>query len=301
LDGVEAVTGVRVKNYAIDLSDKAASKLIFEENKGLIGIIHFAAFKSVGESVEKPLAYFENNIGSLLNMLAYAKEFNIPNFIFSSSCSVYGNATDLPVTEETAFQPAESPYARTKQMGEHIIQDFCRGNKSFKTILLRYFNPAGAHESTLIGESPINVSTNLVPVITEVGIGKREQIKVNGHDYDTRDGSCVRDYIHVMDVANAHTKALTYLIEDKNESSCEVYNLGLGEGASVLEVIKAFEKVSAQKLNYVLGPRRPGDVVSIYANLDKASKRLSWKPTRNIEDIMRTAWEWEKKRSAVKS
>jgi len=260
-------------------------------------VIHFAALKSVGESVNKPLWYFNNNLNSLLNLLTCIKEFDVKHLIFSSSCSVYGNAKDLPVTEETPFEEAESPYARTKQMGEHILKDFARANSTFNLIPLRYFNPAGAHESGLIGESPVNVSTNLVPVITEVGIGKREKMTVLGSDYDTRDGSCIRDYIHVMDLANAHTKSLQFLMRGENENNFEVFNLGIGEGASVLEVIHAFEKVAGKKLNYELGPRRAGDVVAIYSNYKKAAKLLGWEPKRSIEDIMKTAWEWEKKRT----
>jgi len=248
----------------------------------------------VGESVEKPWDYFNNNLNGLLNILKCAEEFQVPNFIFSSSCSVYGNTKDLPVTEKTPIQEAESPYARTKQIGEYIIQDYTRAYPEFKAILLRYFNPAGAHESAKIGESPTSNATNLVPVITATAIGKREKVTVFGADYDTRDGSCVRDYIHVMDLANAHTKSLEYLIENRNEQNCEVFNVGLGEGATVLEAIHAFEKVTGQALNYKIGERRAGDVIAIYANNDKASKQLKWQPSRDIEDIMKTAWEWEK-------
>jgi len=297
LKDIKAVTGKTVKNYQVDLCDLEKAKAIFRENPDLVGVIHFAALKSVGESVDKPLWYFNNNLNSLLSLLACIKEFDVKNFIFSSSCSVYGNAEDLPVTENTPFTEAESPYARTKQMGEHILKDFARANPTLNLVPLRYFNPAGAHESGLIGESPINVSTNLVPVITEVGIGKREKMTVLGSDYDTRDGSCIRDYIHVMDLANAHTKALQFFMTGKNENNFEVFNLGIGEGASVLEVINAFEKVAGKKLNYELGPRRAGDVVAIYSNYKKAAKLLGWEPKRNIEDIMRTAWEWEKKRT----
>ncbi len=301
LKGIENITGVKVKNYTFDLCDLEKTRQLFTENKDLVGVIHFAALKSVGESVDKPLLYFQNNLNSLLNIMTCLKEFNVNNFIFSSSCSVYGNAKELPVTESTPMEEAESPYARTKQMGEHMIQDFSRKNTKINSILLRYFNPAGAHDSNLIGESPINKSTNLVPVITEVAIGKREMLTVNGHDYNTRDGSCIRDYIHVMDLANAHTKALQYTIAEKNNSNCEVYNLGIGAGASVIEAVKAFEKVAGLKLNYTLGDRRPGDVEAIYSNYDKASKNLGWQPKRGIEDIMRTAWAWEQKRSEVGS
>jgi len=297
LDGIKAITGKAVKNYTIDLTDPQAVEQVFTENQDLVGIIHFAALKAVGESVEKPLDYFGNNLNGLLNMLRWAQKFKIPNFIFSSSCSVYGNTTDLPVTEDTPFGEAESPYARTKQMGEQIIRDFVRSAPDFKAILLRYFNPAGAHESAKIGESPTYNASNLVPVITETAIGKRKEVVVFGADYDTRDGSCIRDYIHVMDLANAHTKALEYLLAAKNELPCEVFNLGIGEGVSVLEAIQAFEKTTGQKLNYRIGERRAGDVVAIYANHKKASERLGWQPKRNIEDIMQTAWAWEQVRS----
>ena len=301
LKGVQKITGKKIKNYKVDLCNKTKTRKIFEQNPDIIGIIHFAALKSVEESVEKPLWYFQNNLNSLLNILECAREFKVQNFIFSSSCTVYGNADDLPVTEKTPFQRAESPYGLTKQMGEQMIEDFSKANKKINSILLRYFNPAGAHESGLLGESPINVARNLVPVITEVGIGKRKALTVFGDDYKTRDGSCVRDYIHVMDLASAHTKALQSLMKKKNKSNCEAYNLGIGEGATVLEAIYAFEKVANQKLNYKIGPRRPGDVVAIYSNHKKATKDLKWKPKRNIEDIMRTAWVWEQNRTKVSS
>ena len=298
LEGVRAITGKKVKNYHVDLCDIKLTRRIFQENKDITGIIHFAALKSVGESVEKPLLYFQNNLNSLLNILACIEEFSIENFIFSSSCSVYGNAKDLPVTEHTPRLEAESPYARTKQMGEDMIKDFALVHPFSRSIALRYFNPAGAHESAIIGESPINVANNLVPVITETAIGKRSEVVVFGDDYPTRDGSCIRDYIHVMDIANAHTKALEYIIAHKNKENYEVFNLGTGEGVSVLEAVNAFEKTTRKKFNHRIGPRRPGDVIAIYANNDKAKRELGWIPTRSIEDIMQTAWAWEKKRSA---
>jgi len=296
LKGIEKITGKKIKNYKIDLCNYNRVRKVFLENKDIVGIIHFAALKAVGESSEQPLRYFQNNFNSTLNMLEAAKEFGVKNFIFSSSCTVYGNAKELPVTEETPFQRVESPYGLTKQAGEEMIEFFSKANPKINSILLRYFNPAGAHESVLLGEAP-NVALNLVPIITEVAIGKRKSITVFGDDYDTRDGSNIRDYIHVMDLANAHTKALQYLMNSNNKTNCEVYNLGIGEGASVLEVIKAFEKVSGKKLKYKIGPRRKGDVVAIYSNYKKAKRRLKWKPTRNIEDIMRTAWAWEQERS----
>jgi len=296
LKGIREITGHRVKNYTVDLCDYEKTAKIFR-SEDFDGVIHFAALKSVGESVGEPLRYFDNNIVSLLNVLKCCKEFGVENFIFSSSCSVYGNAKDLPVTEDTPFEAAECPYARTKQMGEHIIQDFCFANKNIKSINLRYFNPAGAHETAHIGEASKNPPTNLVPVITETAIGKRDSLTVFGNDYDTRDGSCIRDYIHVMDLANAHTSALQYLLEERNEKNCEVFNLGIGQGVTVLEAITAFEKVSGKKLNYILGDRRPGDVVAIYANMDKAKSKLQWECKYNIEDIMRTAWKWEERRT----
>ncbi len=296
MDGIREITGVSVRNYTVDLCDLEKTRRIFA-NEQFDGIIHFAALKSVGESVFQPLRYFDNNLNSLINILQCAKEFEVENIIFSSSCSVYGNTTALPVTEATPFQAAECPYARTKQMGEHILQDFTHVNKNINAILLRYFNPAGAHKSALIGELPINPATNLVPVITETAIGKREQLTVFGNDYDTRDGSCIRDYIHVMDLANAHTKSLQYLMEHKNESNCEVFNLGIGEGVTVLEAIEAFERVTGTKLNYKIGDRRPGDVGAIYADNKNAAEKLGWNPTRSIDEIMSSAWSWEKYRS----
>ncbi|MEY3367823.1 MAG: UDP-glucose 4-epimerase GalE [Bacteroidota bacterium] len=297
LRGIRKITGRPVRNYKVDLCDLKKTRQVFEKNKDIAGIIHFAALKSVEESVYNPLLYFHNNNESLVNVLRCAEEFGVGSFIFSSSCSVYGNASDLPVTEDTPLSEAECPYARTKQMGEKMLEDFSRVNPAFKSVLLRYFNPAGAHESALIGESPRNKATNLVPVITETAIRKRDSMTVYGNDYDTRDGSCIRDYIHVMDLARAHTLALSYLMGGKARNACEVFNVGIGEGVTVLEAVHAFEKVAGQKLNYILGPRRAGDVVAIYANKEKAEKLLGWKPSRNIEEIMRTAWAWELKRS----
>jgi len=296
LVGVEQITGKKVKNYPIDLANLDATRKIFQEHSDLAGVIHFAALKLVGESVEKPLKYFHNNLNSLLNIISCMQEFKVPNLIFSSSCSVYGNSKTLPVTESTPFQEAESPYARTKQMGEQICTDIAQAEKDLNFVLLRYFNPAGAHESALIGESPSNQPSNLVPVITGTAIGKRAQMTVFGDDYDTRDGSNIRDYIHVMDLANAHTKALQLLIENRQASNLEIFNLGIGDGVSVLEAIAAFESISGQKLNYKIGPRRPGDVIAIYANNQKAAEGLGWKPTRDMDKIMESAWAWEQKR-----
>ncbi len=301
LEGIEAITGKKIKNYAVDLCNLEDTRQIFEENPDIVGIIHFAALKAVGESVEKPLLYYHNNLASLVNILKCVEEFNIKNLIFSSSCSVYGNAKELPVTEKTPLQIAESPYARTKQIGEDMIRDFTLVHPLTNAIALRYFNPAGAHESSIIGESPINIASNLVPVITETAIGKRPETVVFGDDYDTRDGSCIRDFVHVMDLANAHTKALEHLIQGKNTDNYLLYNLGTGEGVSVLEAIHAFEKATNKTFKYRIGPRRPGDVVAVYANNDKVKKELGWIPQYSIEDIMRTAWAWEKKRSQVEA
>lgn len=292
LEGVEKITGKKVRNYKVDLCNLEDTHAVFHENRDIVGVIHFAALKTVPESVAEPLLYFHNNLTSLTNVLKCVKEFNIPNMVFSSSCSVYGNTTALPVVEETPLGEAQSPYARTKQMGEQIIEDYSRVN-STQSILLRYFNPVGAHPSALIGELPLGKPDNLVPVITQTAIGKIPKLTVFGHNYDTRDGSCIRDYIYVMDIANAHTRALQYLIDKKNATNCEVFNLGTGNGVTVLEAIKAFEKISGVKLNYELGPDRPGDVIAIYANNTKAKSALGWEPKTGIEDMMRTAWQWE--------
>ncbi|MDQ6609862.1 MAG: UDP-glucose 4-epimerase GalE [Bacteroidota bacterium] len=294
LKGVEKITGKTVKNYKVDLCNFDDTFAIFQENEDIKGIIHFAAYKAVGESVEKPLMYFENNLVSLINLLKCVQEFKTPWFVFSSSCTVYGNPDDSLVTEETPPKPAASPYGYTKQMGEQILGEFQKSS-GVKTILLRYFNPVGAHPSGLIGELPVGKPQNLVPAITQTAIGKLPAMQVHGDDYPTRDGSCVRDYIHVSDIAHAHTLAIKYLEEEKNTTGCEVFNLGTGNGVTVLEAIHAFEKVSGRKLNYEIGPRRPGDIVAIYANNDKAKNKLGWHPDRTLEEMMSTAWQWELK------
>lgn len=296
-DNIEKITGKKVKSYSIDLCDSKASRIVFEENS-FEGIIHFAAYKAVGESVENPLKYYHNNIASLVAILQLAKEFGVNNIIFSSSCSVYGNVKKLPVDENTSLPEAESPYAYTKQIGEVMIRDFTKINPSSHAIALRYFNPVGAHESGLNGESPINKPNNLVPVITGTAIGKIPQLTVNGGDYPTRDGTCVRDYIHVTDIAEAHVLALKALLENKIQNNFEVFNLGTGNGVSVLEAINAFEKVSGEKLNYKIGPRRDGDVIAVYSDSSKAEKLLGWSCRFGIDDMMRTAWLWEKNSSA---
>lgn len=294
LEGVEKITGRKIKNYKVDLCDYDDSFAIFHENPDIAGIIHFAAFKAVGESVQQPLLYFENNLASLVNLLKCVQEFEIPNFVFSSSCTVYGNPDEIPVTEATPPRPAESPYGYTKQMGEQIINEFSKAHPA-KCILLRYFNPVGAHPSTQIGELPIGRPANLVPAITQTAIGKLPQLQVFGNDYPTRDGSCIRDYIHVSDIAHAHTLALQHLLSGKSDKRCDVFNLGSGNGTTVLEAIKAFEKVSGVELNYIIAPRRAGDVVAIYADNSYARNTLAWETRYSLEDMMATAWKWEQK------
>ena len=295
LAGIAQITGTAVHNHVIDLADHNLTLRLFQEEQ-FTGVIHFAALKHVGESVHQPVRYYQNNLNSLLNVIEGMEATGCQQLIFSSSCSVYGNSEELPVTEKTARQEAESPYARTKQKGEDILFEYCRVHPDFKAILLRYFNPAGAHPSVLLGEASSNPASNLVPVITETAIGKRQEMTVFGSDYNTRDGSCIRDYIHIMDLARAHTQALDCLLENRQASNCEIFNLGTGAGVSVLEAIYAFEMISEQKLNYRLVDRRIGDVVSIYANYEKAEQELGWQPQYDIKDIMRTAWAWEKVR-----
>ncbi len=297
LEGIEKITGKRVKNYKVDLCNFDDTFAIFQENDDINGIIHFAAFKSVGESVEKPLMYFENNLNSLINLLKCVQEFKIPYFVFSSSCTVYGNPDKIPVTEETLPKPAESPYGYTKQMGEQIINEVAKSTGT-QCILLRYFNPVGAHPSIHIGEMPIGRPQNLVPAITQTAIGKLPKMTVFGDDYDTRDGSCMRDFIHVSDIANAHTLAMKYLEKDETTALCEVFNLGTGNGVTVLEAIRSFEKISGVKLNYEIGPRRPGDVIAIYANNNLAKTKLGWDPKYSLDEMMTTAWQWEQRLKA---
>lgn len=294
LEGVEKITGVKIKNYKVDLCNFDDTFAIFQENEDIEAIIHFAAYKAVAESVEQPLMYFENNLVSLINLLKCVSEFHIPYFVFSSSCTVYGNPDVIPVTESTPPKPAESPYGYTKQMGEQIINEFSKANPS-QSILLRYFNPVGAHPTTQIGELPIGKPANLIPVITQTAIGKLPQVTVFGDDYPTRDGSCMRDFIHVCDIAHAHTLAVQYLMEGRSTKRCDVFNLGSGNGVTVLEAINAFEKSTGQKLNYSIGPRRAGDVVAIYANNDYARTQLRWETKYSLEDMMATAWKWEQK------
>ena len=293
LIGVEKITGRRIQHYNIDLCDMDEYETLFKENRDIEAIIHFAAYKSVEESVRLPLKYFQNNLGGLMNTTELAIKYGVNHFVFSSSCTVYGNPDSLPVSEKTELKPAASPYGRTKQIGEYILQDLANYNK-LNVISLRYFNPAGAHHSNEIGESSIVESVNLVPVIMETAIGKRDHCTVFGTDYNTRDGSCVRDYIHVVDLAQAHVRAIEKMLDDNSDQkNYTTYNLGIGQGVTVLEAIQAFEKISDKKLNYQLGPRRPGDVVAIYSDYKKAQSELNWEPQRSIEDIMASAWKWE--------
>jgi UDP-glucose 4-epimerase len=294
MQGIEKITKKKIKNYKVDLKNFEETRAVFQETGSITGIIHFAAYKAVGESVEQPLSYYENNMFGLINLLKCIEEFNVAHFVFSSSCTVYGNPDSIPVTEQSPTKPAESPYGATKQMGERIIQDFTKVQPT-TAILLRYFNPVGAHPTTHIGELPLGKPMNLVPVITQTAIGKLPKMYVHGTDYDTRDGSCLRDYIHVCDIAHAHTLALQYLMESKNTTACDIFNLGTGNGVTVLEAIKAFEKVSGVKLNYETGPRRSGDVIAIYANNEYAVKALGWEILYDLNEMMRTAWAWEQK------
>jgi len=289
---IEQITGKKFKTYNIDLCDEKAFDKIFSENK-IDGVIHFAAFKAVGESVEKPLKYYHNNIASLVNLLSLCEKYKVQNVIFSSSCSVYGNVQALPVNENTAMPKAESPYAYTKQIGESMLEDFCKQHTLFKAISLRYFNPVGAHISAEIGEWPLGKPNNLVPLITGTAIGKFPTLTVLGGDYPTRDGTCIRDYIHVTDIATAHILALDYLLQHKNKSNYDVFNLGSGNGVSVLEAIAAFEKISNKKLNYTIGNRRAGDVIAVYSDSSKVQNALGWKCEHDINSMMKTAWEWE--------
>lgn len=301
LERIAKITGRKPIFYPKDLRDKEALERVFQAHPDIAGIIHFAAFKMVGESVENPLEYFDNNIVGLLNLLFCMRDYRVGSLIFSSSCTVYGNTTALPVTEQTPLQDAASPYGYTKQVGERMIADLLVACPEMKAILLRYFNPAGAHESAIIGEDARVKAQNLVPVITETAIGKRSSFQVFGDDYATRDGSCIRDYIHIMDLARAHTLALEYQLNGRQPEQLDAFNLGIGQGVTVLEAIQAFERVTGLTLNYQTGPRRAGDVEAIYANYSKAHNLLGWEPKRSIDDIMRTAWAWEKARTEQKS
>ena len=300
LDGIEAITGKKPEFEKLDLRDRNAVSAFFKKYADVSGAIHFAASKAVGESVHKPLLYYENNLSSLVYLLKELTEKASANFIFSSSCTVYGQADELPITENAPVKPAESPYGNTKQIGEEIIRDTAKVYENFNAIALRYFNPIGAHESVEIGELPLGVPQNLVPFITQTAAGLRDELSVFGNDYPTEDGTCVRDYIHVVDLAKAHVKALTRLVESDNKTNYEVFNLGTGTGSSVLEVIETFERVSGVKLPYKIVDRREGDVVAAYADTEHANNELGWKSELTLADALDSAWKWEKKVRGIK-
>lgn len=295
LDGITAITNKKPHFEKLDLKIKDDVTSFFKKHNDIVGVIHFAANKAVGESVNKPLMYYENNINTLVYVLQEMIKLEKQNFIFSSSCTVYGQADELPITENAPVKPAESPYGNTKQIGEEIIIDTCKVNEKLNAIALRYFNPIGAHPSTELGELPIGVPQNLVPFITQTAIGMREQLSVFGGDYPTPDGTCIRDYIHVVDLAKAHVVALQRLIESKNISNFEVFNLGTGTGSSVLEAIQSFDRVSGKKLKYQIVDRREGDVIAAYAETSKANEVLGWKTELTLDDAMASAWKWEQK------
>ncbi|CAG2533197.1 MULTISPECIES: UDP-glucose 4-epimerase GalE [Maribacter] len=295
LEGIEAITGKKPLYEKLDLKEKQKVEDFFQKYQDVTGVIHFAASKAVGESVEKPLLYYENNIGTLVYILKELCKKNKASFIFSSSCTVYGQADKMPITEDAPVKVAESPYGNTKQMGEEIIADTCKVTPGLNAIALRYFNPMGAHPSAKIGELPKGVPQNLVPFITQTGIGLRKELSVFGDDYPTPDGTCIRDYIYVVDLAKAHVVALERLLNGDNASNYEVFNVGTGKGSSVLEAIKSFEKVSGKKLNYKIVDRRPGDITTAYADTTKANKVLGWKAEYTLEEAMNYAWIWEQK------
>ena len=300
-DRIEQITGKRVKNYNIDLADYYTLKSkVFEVEGKIDGIIHFAALKAVGESVEKPVMYYYNNLNSMINLLKCCQKFDINNFIFSSSCTVYGNPESIPVTEQFPIGVTESPYGYTKVVGERILSDFTLTKEGFRGISLRYFNPVGAHMSGLNGELPKGRPNNLVPVVTQFASGWIDDLTVYGDDYETRDGTAIRDYIHVSDISRAHVLAVKRLFESSDAPSYDIFNLGVGQGVTVLEVLKAFEKVTGQPLNYKIGPRRAGDVEAIYANNQKAREELGWNPILTIEDAMKSAWAWQKRLNVTK-
>jgi UDP-glucose 4-epimerase len=294
LKGIKSITGKDFPFYNIDCNDKDKLRNLFEKEK-FDGVIHFAAYKAVGESVEKPLDYYENNLISLLVLLRVMKEFDVKHFVFSSSCTVYGQPEQLPVTEMTPRQPATSPYGNTKAVAEDIIRDHVHAKPGLKALCLRYFNPIGAHESSLIGELPNGVPSNLVPFITQTAAGLRESLTVFGSDYDTPDGTCIRDFIHVVDLAKAHVKALTLLKEEKGADHYDVFNVGTGEGYTVLHLIHTFEEVNGVKFNYMIGPRREGDVEKIYAQSDKVNNVMKWKAEKTMAEALRDAWNWQLK------
>jgi UDP-glucose 4-epimerase len=294
IEGITNITSATPDFHKLDLRDKLDVNEFFKSHQDISGVIHFAASKAVGESVENPLLYYENNLAALTYLLQNIIKLPQQNIIFSSSCTVYGEAEQLPISEDASIKPAISPYGNTKQIGEEIILDTCKAFSKLKAISLRYFNPIGAHPSAEIGELPLGTPQNLVPYITQTAIGRRDHLSVFGDDYPTTDGTCIRDYIHVMDLAEAHVVALERLMSSKTDTNFEVFNLGTGIGSSVLEVVNAFESASGEKLNYSIVDRRAGDVVAAYANTEKANKILGWKAKRSLEQALKDAWTWEK-------
>jgi UDP-glucose 4-epimerase len=293
LDGIEAITGMRPTFEEVDLRDRKATFQVFEQHPDIAAIIHFAAFKAVGESVEKPLKYYENNLLSLIHLLEAMKKFSVDHLVFSSSCTIYGEPDSLPVTEEAPIKIATSPYGNTKQVCEEILQDFIRSTQQKGVIALRYFNPVGAHDSAIIGELPLGVPNNLVPYITQTAAGIRECLSVYGDDYNTPDGSAIRDYINVVDLAKAHVIAIGRLLSGKQKAAFEVFNLGTGRGVSVLEMISAFEKASGEKLNYKIVGRRDGDIEKVFADTSFANNELGWKAEKGMEETLLSSWKWE--------
>lgn len=297
VDGIEKITGVRPVFEKVDCCDYAAMENVFEKHKGISGIIHFAASKAVGESVQKPLLYYRNNINSLINLLELMPKYGVKGIIFSSSCTVYGqpSAENLPVTEEAPMQKALSPYGNTKQVNEEIIQDYIHSGAPIKSIILRYFNPIGSHPSALIGELPNGVPMNLIPFVTQTAIGIRKELKIFGNDYNTPDGTCIRDYIDIMDLAKAHVKAMERILNENGTDPVEVFNIGTGKGLSTLQIVEGFEKATGVKLNWHYAPRREGDIEKVWANPHKANTVLGWKASVDIEDTLRSAWKWQQK------
>jgi UDP-glucose 4-epimerase len=300
LDGIEQITGVRPAFEEFDLCDMPRLEKFFDQYKNLKAIIHFAAFKAVGESVEKPVLYYRNNLVSLMNLLECMNRHQVPAMVFSSSCTVYGQPKILPVTEDAPVQTAESPYGNTKQISEEILKDYIRSVKGLQAIALRYFNPIGAHPSALIGELPRGVPNNLVPFVTQTAAGVREQLRVFGDDYNTPDGSAIRDYINVVDLAIAHVKAIERILKGKSQADFEFFNLGTGTGSSVLEVVRTFEKVTGVKVNYQIVGRRSGDIEQVWADTHKANEVLGWKATRTLGETLLSAWNWEKRLRGIK-
>lgn len=295
VDRIGEITGQKPVFYEVDMTNLAALEEVIQKEQNIFATIHFAAYKAVGESVEKPLMYYRNNLNSLINLLELSAKYGIEHLVFSSSCTVYGQPEKLPVTEQTPVIRPESPYGNTKRISEEIMQEFADADNTFKSIALRYFNPIGAHPSALIGESPKGVPNNLVPFVTQTAAGLRDQLKIFGDDYNTPDGTCIRDYINVVDLAKAHVAAIQRQVDEKMKSQFEVFNLGTGKGASVLDVVEGFEKATGKKLNYAMAPRRAGDVEQIYANASFAEKELNWKAEKTLEETLASAWAWEKK------